>query len=229
MPANNDPTLLTLAGLSHQCAEESLRFFKKMPHDPRYCHEIFRRAIVEENQMAWRLIWAEYGHLVERWVRRHRLFSGTSGDAADFANRAFKRFWSAMTPEKFEKFANLKSLLGYLQMCVGGAIIDEFRKKRLDTVDELPAGADATPDNTIPDLIEEERRKAVWKLVKASLKSEKERIVVECFFVLGYKPRKIYAEFGHVFSRQKEVYQVKENVLKRLARNEALRDLFEDG
>lgn len=229
MSANNDPASLTLAGLSHQCAEESMRYFKKMPHDPRYCHEIFRRAIVEENEIAWQLIWAEYGHLIERWVRQHRLFTGTPHDAADFANRAFKRFWSAMTPEKFEKFSNLKSLLGYLQTCVGGAVIDEFRKKGLPEVDEIPAGADAIPDNTINQLMGEEYQSQVWDVVKASLKSEKEWIVIEYYFVLGYKPREIYEKFEHVFSRKKEVYQIKENVIKRLGRNSDLRDLYEGG
>jgi hypothetical protein len=107
---------LTLSGISHRCAQESDRFFNRKEHDPRFCYELFRRAILDQNQIAWDRILSQYQRLVTHWVERHAAFPGSGEEVQFFTNRAFEKMWIGISPKKFDKFTNLKSILKYLQM-----------------------------------------------------------------------------------------------------------------
>ena len=50
---------LTLAGVAHRCARETELFFQRQSYDPRYCCELFRRAIVDRDQGTWELVYAQ--------------------------------------------------------------------------------------------------------------------------------------------------------------------------
>lgn len=70
--------------MRHRCAQESDRFFKRLPHDSRYCYELFRRAVTLGSQRAWDLIYAQYQPLVTSWVKCHAMFSATGEEASYF-------------------------------------------------------------------------------------------------------------------------------------------------
>ena len=55
---------MTLRALVEQCAEATQRFFRELPHDNRYCFELFTRALVEQNQEAWGEVYLHYTPLV---------------------------------------------------------------------------------------------------------------------------------------------------------------------
>ena len=132
--------LLTLAGIAHRCAQETELFFQRQRYDPRYCFELFRRAIVHCNQRAWEIAYAQYRSLVAGWVERHSAFSTSGEEVQHFVNRAFEKMWVALTPDKFNNFSDLKSLLRYLQMCVHSVILDQVRvaeKSSVGIQDEL--------------------------------------------------------------------------------------------
>jgi DNA-directed RNA polymerase specialized sigma24 family protein len=152
-----DLRALTLAGIAHRCARETELFFQRQGHDPRYCFELFRRAIVEHDHCAWELVYAQYRPLVTGWVTRHAAFPTSGEEAQYFVNRAFEKMWLALAPEKFGQFANLKSLLRYLQMCVHSVILDHVRaaeQSALEVQVELSSDGDGTSG-----LIVENRRK----------------------------------------------------------------------
>ena len=44
---------LALASIAHRCTRETEAFFQRRAHDPAYCYELFRRAIVDRCQPAW--------------------------------------------------------------------------------------------------------------------------------------------------------------------------------
>ena len=44
---------------------ESERFYRGIKHDTRFAYELFRRAIVEQNDVAWEYIYTHYSPLVE--------------------------------------------------------------------------------------------------------------------------------------------------------------------
>ena len=141
---------LTLAGLGHRCAQESDHFFHRRPHDPRYCYELFRRAIVERSEHAWELLYRQYQALVAGWVRRHEAYGHSGEEIHYFVNRAFEKMWSAVTPEKFANFQNLKSLLGYLATCVNSVLMDNARSAERRALEESEDRIERLPGVRIP-------------------------------------------------------------------------------
>ena len=127
LSASNDLQSLSLSGVQHRCAEESERFFQRRNYDPRFCFELFRRALLEHDQRAWETIHHQYHPLVMSWVQRHGLLQALDEEADYFANRAFEKMWAAFSPQKFHQFPDLKSILRYLQMCVHSVIVDYAR------------------------------------------------------------------------------------------------------
>jgi DNA-directed RNA polymerase specialized sigma24 family protein len=219
---------LTLAGIVHRCTQETERFFRRQGHDPRFCFELFRRAIVDRSQHAWAQVYTQYRPLVAGWVERHSAFTSSGEEVQYFVNRAFEKMWSALTPAKFTKFPNLKSLLRYLQMCVHSAILDQVRRMELavvDIQDELVMGqAGQVPGGD--DALARIHRQELWSEISRRLHDEQERSVVYGSFVLGLKPREIVAQFGDQFGDVREVYRAKENVLARLRRDVELSRFF---
>lgn len=213
---------LPLGQLAQQCAAQSERYFQRQDSDPRYCYELLRRAIFERNQQAWTLFYNQYRPLVASWVLRHPAFVQSGEEVQYFVNCAYEKFWSAMSPQKFGNFVDLKSLLRYLQMCVHSVIVDQIRQAEhsalslnLETTHGDSGGA-----------LDRAAREEFWRWLEPRLHSDKERQVIYGSFFMELKPRELYAEFRQVFRDVGEVHRVKENVLARLRRDPELRAYF---
>ena len=230
MSDRTDFRLLTLTGVAHRCSQETELFFRRRSYDPRYCYELLRRAIVHRNQRAWELAYGQYRPLVTGWVSRHSAYPGCGEEVQFLVNRAFEKMWVAVTPDKFSRFSDLKSLLRYLQMCVHSVILDRVRvaeRSCLEIQDELLAAEGETGNPTVEvQALDKLQRRAFWREIDARLRNDKERRVVCGSFVLGMKPREIYAQSEGVFLDVHEVYRVKENVLARLRRDPELLELL---
>jgi len=221
---------LALASIAHRCTRETEAFFQRRAHDPAYCYELFRRAIVDRCQPAWDVIYAQYRPLVVGWVERHPAFAVSGEEVQFFVNRAFEKMWAALDATKFARFPGLKSLLRYLQMCVHSAIIDQSRKA------EQPAASvpvESLSDLSIADGPQHEDpalarvyRQEFWEQINARLNDERERRVVYGSFVLGLKPRELHARYQDTFGDVTDVYRVKENVLARLRRDGELAEIL---
>lgn len=228
---NADVATLSLTGLRQRCARESERFFKRRDHDPRFCFELFRRAILHRNELAWEYIYLQYRPLVAGWVGRHPLFPAVAEQMEDFILVAFEKMWKALTPTKFEAFSELKALLSYLRMCVHSAVVDAARKKERDELlEQALAGSEPWTEASNPDKGGQSRpeREEFWRWLSDRLKNEKEKTIVYGSFVLALKPREVYAQYGDVFDSIEEVRRVKENVIARLRRDPELRSKLED-
>lgn len=220
------PASLSLEDVAQRCAYETDRFFRRLQHDTRYCFELLRRAIVERCQRAWELAYAQYQPLVTSWVKRHPAFSSCREETSYLVNCAFEKMWSAVTPVKFARFSDLKSVLRYLQMCVHSVILDVVRGAEpsalIDRVETLDAG-EALETTCVEDqALDRVQRQAFWQEIGARLRTEQERQVVYGCFVLGMKPRELCARFPDQFRDVREIYRVKENVLARLQRDAEL-------
>lgn len=223
---------LTLSSIRHRCAQESDRFFSRQDYDPRFCYELFRRAILQRNDQAWAYIYTQYQHLVSHWVERHAAFVTSGEEAQFFMNRAFEKMWLGITPEKFEMFPDLKSVLRYLQMCVHSVMVDFVRQKeyklKLESVDDLGYqlhGEETAVEDQITHHLD---RKEFWDWLKQQLNHEKETCVVVGMFVFALKPRDVLAQYPGVFEDVKEVYRVKENLVARLRRSDEFRQFWDD-
>ena len=233
MPEPNDLSPLSLSGIQHRCAEESERFFRRQSYDPRFCFELFRRAVLEHDQRAWEMIHRQYQPLVLNWVQRHSLLNAVDEEPQYFANRAFEKMWGVLSPQKFGQFPNLKSLLRYLQMCVHSVIVDYARRGEQTTLLEDSEREPVVLRDPNQSSLEEKvftRRQAaeLWQWINARLKDDKERAVIYGSFVLDLKPAEMLDTYTHLFRDVREIYTTKENVLARLRRDSSLKELVED-
>ena len=104
-----NPQHMALADLADWCAHQTELYFQHQSHDPRYCFELFRRAIREQDQTAWRLICLQYEALVTGWVRQHSRFESSGEEIQYFVNGAFAKIAISLTPDKFAGFSDIGS------------------------------------------------------------------------------------------------------------------------
>lgn len=219
---------LTLSGVARHCAEESDHFFHRRAHDPRFCFELFRRAIEERDEHAWSLLCDQYRPLVAGWVKRNEAFASSKENVSYFVNGAFAKMWSAVSAEKFADFDDLKSLLRYLQLCVASVIMDHVRAVEYhERLEDLPPNVEeATGVHVEQRALEQADRKSFWEAINARLNDEQEKLVVYYSYVVGFKPSQILEHRPDAFADVRDIYRTKENVLARLRRDEALKELF---
>jgi DNA-directed RNA polymerase specialized sigma24 family protein len=219
---------MDLAMLMKRCARESERFYRGQQHDTSFSYELFRRALVERSEAAWEQLYHHYHGLVEGWVRRSGAFNSSGESSEFFVVGAFTKFWRAITPERFDSFPTLASLLHYLQLCATSVVIDSVRTQSWsEMLPEETITPSAMPQYS-PDeeAINRVQREEFWQLIDTQLNDEVERVVVYCSFILGLTPRAIFARRNDLFRSVNDVYNVKRNVLGRLGRNNQLRQLY---
>jgi hypothetical protein len=216
---------LSLPLLVRRCAAESDHFYHGRSYDARFAHELFRRALVERDEIAWQHIYAHYSPLVDSWVRRSGAFAGSGESSEFFIGAAFTKFWRAVSPDRFATFPTLAALLSYLQLCTGSVVIDSVRAQSwAEMVAEEALPADRSPQAAVDDeALDRVSRAEFWRYVDTQLNGEAERAVVIGSFVLGMKPGEIREERPDLFASVGDVYNIKRNVLCRLSRNPELR------
>jgi DNA-directed RNA polymerase specialized sigma24 family protein len=226
-----------LAAIARRCADETDRFFRRLSHDPGFCFELFRRALVLRVELAWEHVYEQYRPLVSSWVERHSAFSASGEEVQYFVNRAFEKMWQAVTPEKFGRFPELKSLLRYLQMCVHSVVYDLVRRvgraaAEFDLEGQAETAAlreiDSGP-NVEGEALARVQGEELWQQISSRMHTEKERCAIYGSFVLGLPPREVYALYDDAFEDVSEVYRAKENVLARLRRDDELLRLLGAG
>lgn len=242
MSPQNELSLLTFRALCDRCHRESERFFTQQENDPRFCYELFRRAFVHGNDLAWNCLYHQYQKLVLSWVTRHTLYPGLGEEADYFMNRAFEKMWQGIPAENFEKFPDLKSLLRYLQMCTHAVMVDFARWKEQahlwdrakqassdddDAYDPFATIMDPTmrPERTIA---QREMQQILWHRLNELCNSEKEHLAIHGYFVLDLKPRQIYELYNGQFEDVRDVSRTKDNFLARVRRNDDFREFLED-
>lgn len=227
MPAVADPRLLTLEELRRLCTAETERFFRGQDHDARFCYELFRRAIMGNDQAAWECLYQHYQPLVLSWIHRHGLSTVLNEEPQYLANRAFERMWSGINAAKFASFPDLKSILRYLQMCVNAVLVDAARSRtRASLVEEEAlesSVSNSSERRSLEDrVLHKTQAEGLWSLLEERCKDYKERCILMGMFVNALKARQLYVEYPGLFQDIQEVYRVKENLLARLQRDQEL-------
>ena len=221
MHRNVDVRSLSLTDLADACAEDSRRSATPTTAAYSTCLELFRRAIQEHDQQAWDLAFQQYRRIIISWVSRNPSFYATGEEADFFAHEAFARMWEYLTPEKFDRLSDLRSLLSYLKMCVNSTLVDYIR--RLDKPEEELSETIPHPQETGMEAADRER---LWRMIEAQLHDDKEWLVVRGLFVLSYKPGELYSHYRSIFRDVREIYTIRENVLNRLRRDHNLKEFL---
>jgi hypothetical protein len=212
---------LAVADLARRCHEQTLRFLRAEPRDDSFCFELFKFAVVRRDADAWEAIITQYRGIVLSFVRQHSAAVRLRETDEYWVNRAFQRFWMAVSSERFGQFHDLPALLKYLKMCVHSVLLDELRARRPGTVTSLDDVAHTAPADTDAEraAIGSLAGQQLWKLVMRELNDEAERVVAFLSFARDLKPAEIHRRHPELYASIGDVYRVKRNLLERLRRN----------
>jgi hypothetical protein len=214
---------LSHAELAAACRREQEAFALGQPSCPWYGYELFRRAIRLGDGAAWGAVLEQFRGTLRTWVRRHPARGAAGGDADDWADQAFSRFWAAVPPARFDEFPDLAALLRYLKLCLASTLADEARRRaRAATW----AGALGEREPELPDVAAAVGarldRRELWGLVLAELEDATDRLLVYRSFVQALPPRAVHARHPERFRCVADVYRAKRNLLERLRRSPRL-------
>jgi RNA polymerase sigma factor (sigma-70 family) len=232
LPDGTDPPAigaLEVAALAHRCHEETTQFLAQRPSHDAFCMELFRRALVEREEDAWRAVYATYTILVRRWITTLGLATQAGVEADDLVNAAFERLWHAISGTKFARFQSLSALIQYLKMCTRCAALDCLRAQSARAAEVLASECDdayravAAEVDVETTALVSSSQSDLWATVQTVLQNPQDALVVRLSFVDGLTPRQIHALHATVFASVGDVYRVKRNALERLSRHPALR------
>ena len=92
------------AELVAACRLKTEGYLRGEPPPGHACRELFRRAVRERDDDAWRALFAQYRPLVLAWVRRHPLAAGLDLADDDWVALTFARFFAAVRSVEVETF-----------------------------------------------------------------------------------------------------------------------------
>jgi len=221
-----EPSHLSLAVLAQEAYRESRSLLHSRLTENRYAWELFRRAIVEQDEQAWQYILTLYNHLVISWI--HQCAPAlllSREDAQSLANETFARFARSCGAQKFTSIASLPALMAYLKLCVRSTVLDELRRQQVRNMYELKIDevvAEPRIEDPAEGVVERLDAEGLWHLL-ASLTRRDECIILHCVYVQGLTPRDIQQRYADLFPSIEDVYRVKRNVLDRLKRSAQLK------
>lgn len=215
MDRPSKPERLTTAELAAMCQVEST---SPGQPDQSACLELFRRALVEDDQQAWRALYRQYRLLVAKWG------AGSGLDLDDLVNETFARFWRAVHQRGFP-FSSLGAVLGYLKRCARTLVIDAAR--RSDYQQRVREKLQGVTDPTAPPLdnaiLGRLSSQEFLSYLYSRLRDEEETLVFRLSYELCFKPREICQHYPQRFPHVRQVYRIKERILSRLANDPKVR------
>lgn len=211
-----------IEALIQRCHEENKRFHSGQDGPTGACRELFRLAIVEQSQRAWKAVYEEYHAQMLRWA------SGNQAAADDIVQRAWEKFFNSVTPKRFPDFVRVGALLSFLKSCVKSVLIDRARMREREQttlkawkdLEELAQQEGPSPPSQIIDEIVHQQ---FAEDVYSRLRDDEERLVIFMSFELDLKPREIAERYADRFPTAKRVSRIKERVIRRLAYDPVLR------
>jgi hypothetical protein len=216
---------LPLADLARRCREETLRFLRGEDRDDAFCFAIFERAITHRETEAWEAIMAQYRGIVLAYIGQHTAAAQLRESDDFWVNRAFQRFWMAVSADRFGQFNDLPGLLKYLKLCVHSVLLDEVRARRLGTLTSIEEMPDTTPGprDAEAEVVGELIGQQLWQVIARQLQDDAERVVVQLSFARDLKPAEIYRRYPMLYESVADVYRIKRNVMDRLRRSAEIR------
>ena len=191
--------------------------------------ELFRRAIADGDEAAWRDIIDMYRGLLLAQAGRQVVRGLVFEDDGFCVDRAFQRFWGASRAGRIRRFDDLGAILKYLKMCLGSVMLDEARARRRQawmSFDDLAPEADVNADPS-GEVIGRLGRRELWAAVECELADPKQHLVARLSFVAGLSPREILARHPDEFEDVFDVYRIKRNMIDRLRRSRTIQHLID--
>lgn len=226
----NIPHNRPLDSLKTDCADQSARYLDKQPHDLSVCYEIFHRAVIEQEEAGWTVLFELYQAQIGRWLRRMSAFHYCEEELDSCINMIFWKFFRLMLPDKLAKFkGRVPALLQYLKKCTVSYVLDCGRRAKRPPEVPIDSSRDTSnKDRTAMDVECKEWREQIYQAINEVVKNDRERIMFEAALLQGLKSQQIWSLYPDHFKTVGEVYRVKENLMRRLNRNQKLGLLLEN-
>jgi DNA-directed RNA polymerase specialized sigma24 family protein len=211
------PRTMRLSALADRCMSEIDNYRRGEESNDQYCLEIFRRAMLEHDDEAWRFLVNRFQEFLLAAFRRHprREAASRLDSPENYVARAFARFWMAAVHNQQVTFTSLGGALRYLRICLNSTILDMLRSYARAREVPLPelnfATAAAVED--------QDDGSELWKIIRDMLPNERERRLAFLLFHCNLKPREIVRLRPQEFPDVTEVHRMKRNIVDRLARS----------
>lgn len=222
-PMNESYHQMELSLLASRCAD-ALRLRRlKETFNELFCLEIFRRAMLYQNEPAWEVLQQRFHETVRIWLYKHPYADVAlhRDSEQNYIALTFSRFWQAVHDQSME-FSNLRAALSYLHATLGGLLTDAMRLylRARDLEAQMPEpGSLDEPANEDLALEISVDQNALWESICNILPDQRERRLVYLLYYCGLKPREIVVRCPLEFSNIQEIYRMSHNILERLRRN----------
>jgi DNA-directed RNA polymerase specialized sigma24 family protein len=213
---NTPPGDMSLQALAHHSLLEMHKFRRKEPNDDRYCLELFRRALVEQDEAAWNTVYSQWQESVRHWFRSNVncVAALRYDEEQTYIDDTFKRFWQSASAQRLD-LTSLGRVLQYLHLCLNSVLIDALRGYARKHMQSLPE-----PDSPNELLVEESyHENEWWVVIESMLKDERERRAIYLLYHCGLKPKEIMLHCPGEFTNEQEIYRLRRNGLDRLKRH----------
>jgi hypothetical protein len=213
---NTPPGEMSLEALASRSLLEIRRFRRKELSDDRYSLELLRRALVEQDDLAWSIVYTQWLESVRHWFRgnANRAAALRYDDEQTYIDDTFKRFWQSVKTQQLE-FSSLGSVLRYLRLCLNSVMIDTLRAYARKDLQTLPEPG--SPDEL---LVEDSYHESEWwSVIESMLTDGRELRAIYLLYHCGLKPKEIMLRCPGEFADEQEIYRVRRTGLDRLKRN----------
>ena len=209
---------MSLTTLTDNCTREIGKYRHKEPYNDQFCLEIFRRAMMQQEDGAWTVLINHFSENVRLWMWRHPYRQAALRYEAEqsYIDEAFRRFWQAVNNRE-QMFLTLASALKFLHLCLNSAIMDTLRTFARPKEESMSAYDYGGLDE--PASEDQYNEDDLWEVIKELLPSERERRVAYLLFPCNLKPREIVRYCSDEFASEEEIYRLKRNIVDRISRN----------
>ena len=222
-----DLSELTLHALCAEARRQEDNWAGGLPSDTTAGLELFRRAIVDNDEAAWAAVISLYRPLLQAQTARRAVRDLVAEDDGFCVDRAFQRFWQATRSGRMRNLSDLAAILSYLKLCLASVMLDEARARGRQPATSIEA---VSPEASLADdpsavAVGQVARTELWRAVDTELRNDDERLVARLSFLRGLTPREIYARHPGRFEDVSCVYRIKRNIVDRLRHSRAIRRL----
>lgn len=211
------PRSMSIAALTARCMEELHNYGQGEPSDERFSMELFYRALLQHDSLAWEAVQRCFHETMCRWVLHHPLWSIACGydSEENYIAQGFTRFWQATVSKQDGMFQSLGGAMKYLRACLHASIVDTLRTYSRARVVGLPAPGEAGEPSCEDDYDCSE----LWQVISHLIPQQRERRVAYLLYQCGLKPRAIVEFCYEEFNDVREIYHMRRNIIERLRRN----------
>jgi hypothetical protein len=211
------PRAMNVWVLADHCMNEIDNYRRGQSSNDQYGVELFRRALIERDALAWEVVQQCLNDTLLRWMRGHPLRDTVCRFDSEekYVALAFARFWLATVSNQEIEFRTLAAALRYLRASLHGAILDTLRTYSRPHKVPLPEQDD--PGEPLAE--EQDDGRDLWEVIQNLIPDEREQRLTYLIFHCGLKPREIVRFCPKEFSEVQEIYRLRRNIVERLLRN----------